>query len=79
MKDVKRCWMRTYVKVLPDEFEGWLEDMEKKGWHLEPFGQMGAFRLTFRRGEPGAAAMCTIFSPFPAGITCPPTRTSAGS
>lgn len=65
MKDVKRCWMRTYVKVLPDEFEGWLEDMEKKGWHLEPFGQMGAFRLTFRRGEPRCCRYVYDLQPFP--------------
>lgn len=65
MKDVKRCWMRTYVKVLPDEFEGWLEDMEKKGWHLEPFGQMGAFRLTFRRGEPRCCRYVYDLQAFP--------------
>ena len=48
----KVVWGSPFRWVVPADYEDWLEDMARQGWHPEPVGQWSSLRMVFTRGEP---------------------------
>ncbi len=52
MKRKKTVWFSAFTKVVPADYENWLEDLASQGWHAERIGQWSSIFLTLRKGEP---------------------------
>jgi uncharacterized membrane protein (DUF485 family) len=52
MKDDKYVWFSAFRRVVPADYEDWLEKMAAEGWHLKRIGQWSSIRMRFYRGEP---------------------------
>ena len=50
--NTKSFWFPAFRKVVPAEFEEWLEGLAQEGWNVENLGLFGAFRIKFRKTEP---------------------------
>ena len=52
MKDKKIVWFSAFRRVIPADYENWLEKMAAEGWHFNHFRQWSSIYMTFKRGEP---------------------------
>ncbi|MGI5891522.1 MAG: DUF2812 domain-containing protein [Bacillota bacterium] len=52
MRDKKTVWFSTFTKVVPADYEQWLEQLAQEGWHVEHIGQWSSIAMTFHRGQP---------------------------
>jgi hypothetical protein len=52
MKIKKIVFFPAFKKVVPSDFENWLEDMAAKGWHIERVRQWSSIIMIFIKGEP---------------------------
>lgn len=55
MKRMTKLWPMS--KVLPQDYEKWVEDYEAKGWHLEKVSMFGIIHK-FVKGEPKKFRYC---------------------
>jgi hypothetical protein len=65
MKNKKSVWFSAFTKVVPAEYEAWMEDMEAKGWHLKKIGQWSSVRMVFYRSKPHKYRYVFDMQPFP--------------
>lgn len=52
MKTKKIVFFPAFKRVVPSDFENWLEDMAAKGWHIERVRQWSSIIMIFIKGEP---------------------------
>lgn len=52
MKTKKIVFFPAFKRVVPSDFENWLEDMAKKGWHIKCIRQWSSIIMIFIMGEP---------------------------
>ena len=52
MTDKKIVLFPAFRKLIPSDFEIWLESMAAKGWHLSRFRQWSSVIMIFTKGEP---------------------------
>jgi hypothetical protein len=52
MKTTKTVFFPAFKRVVPSDFEDWLEDMAAKGWHIERVRQWSSIIMIFIKGEP---------------------------
>lgn len=52
MKDKKIVWFSAFRRVIPADYENWLEQMAAEGWHINHFRQWSSIYMTLTRGEP---------------------------
>lgn len=52
MKTKKTVFFSAFKRVVPSDFENWLEDMASKGWHIERVRQWSSIVMIFIKGEP---------------------------
>lgn len=48
----KTVWFPVFRKVVPAEFEEWLEALALQGWHIEKMEQSSSMKMTFHKTEP---------------------------
>ena len=48
----KTVWFPAFRKVVPADFEEWLEGLAREGWNVDKLGSFGAFRIKFNGSEP---------------------------
>ncbi len=48
----KTAWFSVFRKVVPSDYENWLEDLAKKGWNIDKIGQFSSFKMDFHLTEP---------------------------
>jgi len=52
MKTKKIVFFPAFKRVVPSDFENWLEDMALNGWHIERVRQWSSIIMIFIKGEP---------------------------
>jgi hypothetical protein len=52
MSDRKIVLFSAFRRLLPSDYENWLEQMALQGWHIDRFRQWSSIILVFKRGEP---------------------------
>jgi hypothetical protein len=52
MNDRKIVLFPAFRRVIPSDFENWLERMADEGWHIDKIGQWSSMVMTFKRGKP---------------------------
>ena len=52
MKTEKIVFFPAFKRVVPSDFENWLEDMAAKGWHIERVREWSSIIMIFVKGEP---------------------------
>lgn len=52
MKTKKIVFFSAFKRVVPSDFENWLEDMAAKGWHIKRVRQWSSIIMIFIKGEP---------------------------
>jgi hypothetical protein len=52
MKMKKFVFFPAFKKVVPEDFEKWLEQMAAEGWHIERVRQWSSMLMIFIKGEP---------------------------
>jgi Protein of unknown function (DUF2812) len=52
MKDKKIVWFSAFRRVIPADYENWLEKMAAEGWHINHFRQWSSIYMTFKRDKP---------------------------
>ena len=50
MKTKKIVFFPAFKRVVPSDFENWLEDMAAKGWHIERVRQWSSIIMIFIKG-----------------------------
>ncbi|MCL2475289.1 MAG: DUF2812 domain-containing protein [Chloroflexi bacterium] len=48
----KTIWFSAFRKVVPADFEEWMENLAKDGWNIDKLGQFGAFKIKLHKTEP---------------------------
>lgn len=48
----KAVWFSVFRKVVPADYEEWMEKLALEGWNVEKIGQFSSFRMVFYRTEP---------------------------
>jgi len=52
MRTKKIVFFSAFKRVIPEDFENWLEKMALEGWHIERIRQWSSIIMIFRKGEP---------------------------
>jgi len=52
MTGKKTVMFPAFRRVVPSDFENWLEQMASEGWHVNNIRQWSSIVMTFRKGEP---------------------------
>jgi len=52
MKIKKFVFFPAFKRVVPEDFENWLEKMAAEGWHIERVRQWSSMLMIFIKGEP---------------------------
>jgi len=52
MKTKKIVFFPAFKRVVPSDFENWLENMAANGWHIERVRQWSSIIMIFIKGEP---------------------------
>lgn len=52
MRTKKIVFFSAFKRVIPEDFENWLEKMASEGWHIERIRQWSSIIMIFRKGEP---------------------------
>lgn len=52
MKSTKTVWFSFFRRVVPADYEAWLEEMAKQGWNLDRIRQRDSLRMTFYKTQP---------------------------
>lgn len=52
MKNKKRVWFSPFVRVVPADYETWLEDLAMQGWNIDKIGQWSSICMDFTRTRP---------------------------
>ncbi len=52
MKTKKTVFFPAFKRVVPSDFENWLEGMAAEGWHIERVRQWSSIIMIFIKGEP---------------------------
>lgn len=50
--ETKTVWLVMLRKVVPAEFEQWMEQMALQGWNVDKLGQFSSLRMRFVKTEP---------------------------
>jgi len=50
--NLKTIWFPAFRKVVPADFEEWLEGLAKDGWNMDKLGRFGAFKIKLHQTEP---------------------------
>jgi hypothetical protein len=48
----KTYWFALFRKVVPADFEAWLEQLASEGWNVDKLGQISSMKMTFHKTEP---------------------------
>lgn len=48
----KAVWFSVFRRVVPADYEEWLEKMALQGWNVEKIRQFDSFRMVFHKSEP---------------------------
>jgi hypothetical protein len=51
MKDKKIVLFPAWKRVVPSDFEKWLEEMAAKGWHIDRIRQWSSMFMIFKKGK----------------------------
>jgi hypothetical protein len=52
MNEKKVVWFSAFRRVVPADYENWLEKMAAEGWQINHFRQWNSIYLTFQKGAP---------------------------
>ncbi|MDD4797821.1 MAG: DUF2812 domain-containing protein, partial [Eubacteriales bacterium] len=52
MKHVKRAWFSPFIRVVPADYEQWLERLALQGWNVDTISQWDSICMTFTRTQP---------------------------
>lgn len=52
MSERKTVWFSMFRRMVPADYEQWLEELAREGWNVEKIGQFGSICMTFRKTEP---------------------------
>ena len=48
----KTIWFSAFRKIVPADFEEWMESLAGGGWNIDKLGKFGAFKIMFNKSEP---------------------------
>ena len=48
----KTAWFSMFRRVVPADYEEWLEALALEGWNVDQIGQFSSLRMTFTKTEP---------------------------
>ena len=48
----KSEWFSIFRKVVPADFEDWLETLASQGWNIDKIGQFSSIKMTFAKTDP---------------------------
>ncbi len=48
----KAVWFSVFLRVVPADYEAWLESLAAEGWNLGRVGQFSSVRMIFHKTEP---------------------------
>lgn len=48
----KSKWFSIFRKVVPADFENWLETLASQGWNIDKIGQFSSIKMTFVKTDP---------------------------
>lgn len=52
MKNSKTIWFSAFKRVVPADYENWLERLASEGWNIDHIGQWSSIVMTFYRSKP---------------------------
>ncbi len=48
----KAIWFALFRKVVPADYEEWMENLASEGWNIDRIGQFSSIRMTFNKTGP---------------------------
>lgn len=64
MKNTKTYWFPIFRKVVPADFESWMETLAADGWNVDKVGTTDSIKMTFRKTEPKKYRYVFDLNPF---------------
>jgi hypothetical protein len=65
----KTVWFSLFRKVVPSEYEEWLESLALDGWNINRIGNFSSLKMTFYKTKPRQYSMFLILMQFQAKTT----------